>query len=397
MVGYGLPAQYLALSWGILISVGTSIGISGSYMRILAFPKNKISYNECFYQAMEAHGVEVLEGVFSGGWLVSNVRAGDWLHIHWPSFSYSVKQGKMRLIVRFFRFTALFVMARLKGARVVWTAHNLLPHDRAVIPWLDVLGRQFIVRIASVVLVHGREAAAALIKRFPIVKEKITLIPHGHWIGYYPATLTRDEARAKLDIPQAAFVYLFIGLCKPYKNLDGLVRVFRAHEQGGILLIAGKFQDPAYHAEIVRLAGNDCRIRIHAEFIPDAEMQTFLLACDVVVVPYREILTSGTAMLAMSFGRPVVSIDRGFLRDVVTVETGLLFSPEDPQGLSRALAEVHNVHYDSEQILAHARKFSFEQAAVSCIKALEKVSGSAVPSLSDAVSDVSVNGGEAPK
>ncbi len=368
-------------------------------MRILAFPKNKISYNECFYQAIEAHGVEVLEGVFSGGWLVSNVRPGDWLHIHWPSFSYSVKQGKTRLIVRFFRFIALFVLARLKGARVMWTAHNLLPHDRAAIPWLDVLGRQFIIRIASVVLVHGREAAAALIERFPIATEKITLIPHGHWIGYYPATVSRGEARTKLDIAESAFVYLFIGLCKPYKNLDGLVRAFRAHAQGDILLIAGKFQDPAYHAEIVGLAGNDSRIRIHAEFIPDAEMQTFLLACDVVVVPYREILTSGTAMLAMSFGRPVVSIDRGFLRDVITAETGLLFPPDDPQGLSRALVEAREVRYDSERILAHASQFSFEQAAVSCIQALEKISGPVanpslvsperLPSQSEVVSKVS--------
>lgn len=345
-------------------------------VRILAFPKNGTPYSECFYRALEARGVEVLEGVFSGGWLAGNVRPGDWLHIHWPSFSYSAKEGRRQLLVRFFRFVALLVLARLKGARVVWTAHNLLPHDRSAIAWLDVLGRQFIIRISSVVLVRGQEAAAVLTGRFPGTKGKLVHIPHGHWIGYYPSATTSTEARTKLGIAEDTFAYLFIGLCKPCKNLDGLVRTFRARKEEGVLLIAGHFQDPAYQAEILRLAGDDPRIRIHAGFVPDDEMQTFLVASDVVVLPYREILTSGAAMLAMSFGRPVVSIDRGFLRDVVTAETGLLFSLDDLQGLNCALRKAREVRYDGERILAHARQFSFEQAADSCIKVLEQISRS---------------------
>ena len=42
-------------------------------------------------------------------------------------------------------------------------------------------------------------------------------------------------------------------------------------------------------------------------YIPDAELQVWLRAADVVVLPFRDILTSGSAILALSFGRAVVA------------------------------------------------------------------------------------------
>lgn len=348
-------------------------------MRILAFPKNGIAYNECFYRALEARGVEVLEGVFSGGWLSETVRPGDWLHLHWPSFSYAEKRGRAKLLLRFSRFVALLLLAKAKGAHIAWTAHNLLPHDPCAMPWLDVLGRHIVIRLSGVILVHGPAAAAVLADRFPAVREKTVLIPHGHWIGHYPASITSAEARTRLGIPEDAYTYLFIGLCKPYKNLEGLIQAFRLQNENAVLVIAGHFQSPEYHARIHALAADDPRIRIHAGFVPDHEMQTFLLASNVVVAPYREILTSGTALLALSFGRPIVSIDRGFLRDVVSVETGLLYAPDAPQGLYDALRDVREIHFDGERILSHARRFSFEQAADVCIAAFARTEGHARP------------------
>lgn len=355
-------------------------------MRILAFPKNGIAYNECFYRALEARGVEVLEGIFCGGWLSETIRPGDWLHIHWPSFSYAWKAGGAKLLLRFSRFVALLLLAKAKGARIAWTAHNLLPHDPCAMPWLDVLGRHIVIRLSGVILVHGPAAAAVLVERFPAARGKIVQIPHGHWIGHYPAAIGCSEARAKLGIPEDAFTYLFIGLCKPYKNLEGLVQTFRLQNENAVLVIAGHFQSPEYHAVIHALAADDPRIRIHAGFIPDHEMQTFLFASSVVVAPYREILTSGTALLAMSFGRPIVSIDRGFLRDIVSAETGLLYATDAPQGLHDALRDVREIHYDSERILSHARRFSFEQAADVCIAAFARLEDPARPADSPASS-----------
>lgn len=342
-------------------------------MRIIAFPKSGISYNDCFYQAIENQGVEVLEGVFSGGWLAGNIVSGDWIHIHWPSFFYSGKYGRIQQVIWFLRFLALLALIRSKGGRVIWTAHNLFPHDRAVVPQLDFIGRHVIIKISKIILIHGHEAAQLFVSSFPSSRKKITIIPHGHWINYYPMDLSKDAAREQLNIPKLSFVYLFIGLCKPYKNVDILIKSFRDQEDNNsLLIIAGKFQDLNYRNEISSLASADPRIIIHEGYIPNEKMQVYLKACDTVVVPYREILTSGTAMLAMSFGRPLISVSMGFLRDVVNQNIGILFSPDDPQGLTHALNACRYASFEEHAILDHARQFTFEDAANLCVTAMKQ-------------------------
>src|ERR1700743_33515 len=124
-------------------------------MRVIAFPKSGIAYNDCFYAAVEREGVEVLDGDLSRRWLLANICRGDWVHLHWPSFGYNVSGSRMRAIIWFTRFVALLLLARAKGAQIVWTAHNLLPHDRCSIAGLDVLGRHIVIRLSRFILIHG--------------------------------------------------------------------------------------------------------------------------------------------------------------------------------------------------------------------------------------------------
>jgi beta-1,4-mannosyltransferase len=264
---------------------------------------------------------------------------------------------------------------KLKAARIVWTAHNVLPHRRSTVPAVDVLGRHLVIALADVVLVHGSGAASVLVARFPRTKRKLVSIPFGNWIDYYPVTHTRDTARAELNIPASAFTFLFIGLCAPYKNVDGLVDAFRGLSGDAALVIAGRFQSQSFQDEIVALAQGDSRIRIHPGHIPKDTLHTYLVACDAVIVPYREILTSGTAMLALSCGRPVVSVSIGFLNDIVTSDVGLLFDPDEPGRLRWALNETRNRHFDEERILQHARRFTYEEAAKVFISSLTNLAG----------------------
>lgn len=340
-------------------------------MRVIAFPKKGISYNDCFYAAVEAQRVEVVEGVFSGVWLQTNVRHGDWIHLHWPSFAYNMPGTKLMQIIWFARFIGLLLLIRAKGAGLVWTAHNLLPHDRCQIPFLDILGRHLVIRLSNIILVHGPSPAATLEKRFPSAGGKIVLIPHGHWVGYYPVTMSREDARLRLGISLDITLFLFIGLCKPYKNLHELIKTFHTSNLDAKLIIAGKFQDPIYLKHNLSLADNDPRIQIIEGFIPDESMQLYLKACDYVVVPYREILTSGTAMLALSFGRPLISVNIGFLRDVIADDIGILYAHEDPNGLAMALSEAMHRKFCEKVIIDHARQYSFTEAAQIFIESLQ--------------------------
>ena len=350
-------------------------------MKLFAFPKSKYIYNELLYEELESTGVEVVEGIFSGRWLFRHAVRGDVAHLHWPSFEYAAPRAPA-LLYRFVRWALILLLLRARGIRVFWSAHNILPHDRSTIGLLDTLGRRLLIRMSEVIFVHGRHAAIRLLEVFPAATSKLRIVPHGHFIGYYPVSGDQRSARDALSLPQESYVYLFVGLCKPYKNLEGLIEAFRRIEGNAVLLIAGKFQSRSYEDMIRKHAEVDPRVMLCPGFIPDPDLHRFLLASDVVVAPYLETLTSGTAMLAMSFGRPIVSVALGHLLDVVTPDVGELYDPEQNCSLHRALEQVRRRKFDESAILEHARSFTYEEAArvlAACIESRAVPADSSAP------------------
>jgi glycosyltransferase involved in cell wall biosynthesis len=340
-------------------------------LSLMAFPIRGDSYTESFYSALSALGVEVRAGILAGRWLIANLRQVDYVHLHWPSFLYGAPTRRTCLY-RFSIFLFFLLLCRWRRIRLVWTVHNLYPHDRCVIPQLDRLARWLLVRMAARFAIHGRSAAAEVQRTFPAVADRTVLIEHGHWVGRYPRTLSREAARSELSLREGDFVYLFVGLCKPYKNVHGLIRAFNALPGNDVLVIAGKFQDPAYEAAIrTAIDQSPKRILLHAGFIPDEKMQVYLGAANVVVAPYLEVLTSGTAMLALSFGRPVIAPRIGFLKDVVVDGCGVLYDPTAPDGLINAMVAVQTKSFNEESILTIAKTHSWEASARAFLEGLK--------------------------
>jgi glycosyltransferase involved in cell wall biosynthesis len=60
-------------------------------------------------------------------------------------------------------------------------------------------------------------------------------------------------------------------------------------------------------------------------------------AADVVVLPYRAVLTSGAAMLAFSFDRGIVAPRLGCLLELERTGAAILYDPDAPDGLAGAL------------------------------------------------------------
>jgi glycosyltransferase involved in cell wall biosynthesis len=334
------------------------------------------SYTSCFYAALRALGVEVLDADWSGRWLTARVRRGDILHLHWPSFLYTVPGSRLRSWRGLLRFTVLMLLLRARGARIVWTAHNLYPHDQGRTP-LHRLGRRIVVWLCAYVCVHGPAAAARVQREFRVPTAALVLLEHGNFLGFYANTISRAAARARLDIPEGEFVYLFVGLCKPYKNLELLIRSHAALADDSRLWIVGHFQSAAYRERVqhaaARAAGG--RIRVLDRFVPSEELQLYLNASDAVVLPYQEILTSGTALLALSFSRPVVAPRMGVLPEVVTSECGVLYDPLANDGLSAAMRTVRERRFDPAAVLRQAQQFSWERSAVTFLRTILQPAG----------------------
>jgi glycosyltransferase involved in cell wall biosynthesis len=83
-----------------------------------------------------------------------------------------------------------------------------------------------------------------------------------------------------------------------------------------VLLIAGHPRNQRIARELADLAGNDPRVLLRPHFVPSDETQLYFRAADLIVLPYHEVLNSGSALLALSFGCPVLVPVAGALQEL---------------------------------------------------------------------------------
>jgi glycosyltransferase involved in cell wall biosynthesis len=134
---------------------------------------------------------------------------------------------------------------------------------------------------------------------------------------------------------------LFFGKVLAYKGAEDLLAAFAAvpADLPAILTIAGQCVDPGMRSRLEALAraGRE-RVALRLERIPDRDVPALFASADVVALPYRTITTSGCAMLALAYGRPLVvpELD-GFAhlpREAITSYSG------PGQALTAALVQV---------------------------------------------------------
>jgi glycosyltransferase involved in cell wall biosynthesis len=83
---------------------------------------------------------------------------------------------------------------------------------------------------------------------------------------------------------------------------------------------------------------NERNGRFDEGYAPHERVPLYFAAADVVVLPFRQVTTSGSAVLALSLGRPVVAPRIGALRDL-PVDVGFLYEDGGLVGaLGRALS-----------------------------------------------------------
>lgn len=276
-----------------------------SRLRILARPAFESSrinpYTSLLYGPMRRAGHEVVEYRWDravwGTW--------DVTHVHWPEsvFNHTLPEAWITtesLLVALGR-------ARARGAKVLWTVHNLRAHERRhPVAEARFRDRYFELLDGIVTLSEaGREAAVATYPRLAALPSWV--VPHPHYRGRYPDTMSRAQARQSLGVSNDTRVLLNFGRVFEYKNLPALFAAVKQQSaQDWLVIVAGRPRSAELAAQLEREARVDPRIRLDFEFIGDESVQRYFRAADVVVLPYREILNSGTALLALSFDRPVL-------------------------------------------------------------------------------------------
>lgn len=276
-------------------------------MRVLARPafsnRGVNPYNARIYTGIEAHGVRVREYDWRGLLIGADV-----VHVHWPESSFNHGWLGAKLTTE-----ALLVglgTARRRGAKVVWTMHNLRAHERRHPVSEASFWARFVPHLDAVIALSEASLARARRERDDLNHLPAFVVRHPHYRGAYRDDIDRAAARARLDIPLDKPVVAFFGHIKAYKNVPALVKTVLDMPET-YLVVAGKARDRALADAVRGAAGTAKRVRLALEHVPDDEAQVFLRAADLIALPYVDILNSGTALLGLSFDRAVWLPDDG--------------------------------------------------------------------------------------
>jgi glycosyltransferase involved in cell wall biosynthesis len=278
------------------------------------------------------------------------------LHFHWqPDYFYLAKRRRyidppprmprLRSWLKLAGFATRLRVARLLGYRIVWTIHDVYPPPSVLRP--AALGRSFdrrgqraLARSCDAFIAHHSSLADLASAEFGIDRRRIRVVPHGAYLDRYPPGRSRLEIRTELGIDPHAFVFLAFGSMRPDKSIGPLLDAFRAVESPDVaLIVAGRVEDVESLRLLQAAARQDRRIKALPGFVPDEDVRELYDAADASVLARDEEWTSGSVILSLSLGVPVVCARLDAHEQLVDGRAGWLFDPVRADGLRSALEE----------------------------------------------------------
>lgn len=263
-------------------------------------------FNAILSAALEDIGYTVIEpshaqGVFG---------RADIILINWPG---AATQQKWPIAIRRSLFQLLVLtVQRLRGAKIVWIAHNSTSHD-SVRPKIERFYMQLVVRLlAGVVFLTGGSRPAALEQHPGLEKLPYAIMQHPVYGDHYPQSPSKTAARSALKLPVYRKIVGMVGDLKSYKGVDDFLVAFSDiadSDLDGILV--GKAREPELAASIRQCAAQAAkrgRALSHTDRrASDEELVTALAALDLLVLPYKGGENSGIAILAAERGTPILA------------------------------------------------------------------------------------------
>ena len=299
----------------------------------------------------------------------------DILHLDWPHDWYGGRNTVLRFLKRWMYLRALRQKKKLIGkSKLVWTAHNLVAHDsrdrqdehRMI---------QALIDQCDGIMVMSETSHDLLREQYQVPNQaSVEKVYHGHYADCYPNTCSRVEARAKLNLGDDTRIVVTVGSVRPYKGIEGLIdTLLKSPATNFKWIIAGRSATEEYGIHVSSLVEaayrQGCDIEFHNTLVPDNDLQFYFNAADACILPFENVLNSGSMLMAMSFGCPVIAPAVGSIPEVINSDWGFLYEPNSPDSthsaLKRAMAKVSTHEFDEirEAVISSTKeRYSWELA-----------------------------------
>lgn len=293
------------------------------------------------------------------------------LHLHWLSPYLKGENALVKLIYGLKFLLDVYIVKKNK-IKIIWTIHNLTDHN-AKFPEIEKVIKQFFLYFVDHAIVHSEAAKTMVLETYRFNPEKVAVIPHGHYRDVYPEAIAQREARQQLNLPLNFKIFLNFGMIKPYKGIESLLEIWGKYtdiSEEAYLLVVGRALDEAYGQKITQQIATIKNGKFINEFIPDDQLHLYFSAADVIVLPFNRILTSGSLLLAISYGKPVIAPKCDNLSETLEDAGEFLYDNASQDGLLEKIHASINANLDNlaEKTYRVGDRLSWSNIAVQTIK-----------------------------
>ncbi|HCV14971.1 MAG TPA: hypothetical protein DF637_01370 [Rikenellaceae bacterium] len=337
--------------------------INTGKIQFSAYPPN-IKQNpaiELFHNSLIECGFEHRQVDFSLFTVCSKRGKGLLLIIHWPSFFW-YSPWIIISILKLMKFILVCLTAKVNGYRLVWCAHNSIPHKYFNYR-LELYARRFILRNFDLIVNLAKNASLERLQITGVKPVREVLAIHGHYEErYIPGNVITRET---LGIPQESIVVLLHSNLKEYKGDIDFIDEFRMNATKKLcLVVTGEIRENELsHQKIIFLPG----------YKSEEEMADLIKLSDFFALPYKRITTSGAYMLAVTFEKPMITTDLPFFREHSLKDTALYYMIGD-SSLRQVFEKIENGWKpDQENLREMKNLYTWKNAAINIKEAVNEM------------------------
>lgn len=290
------------------------------------------------------------------------------VHLHWV---HPVGKNLLISLFKFVIFQLTVLIFWLRRVKIYWTIHNLEPHEKKHI-WLDSINNFLLAKYVTSVFVHGVSAIPIIVKKIPSLSGKIYCAFHGN----YNEIISLHCKRTGGAVSEGR-CFLYFGLIRSYKGVLDLIEQYSKISETGTLIIVGQPYSLNIKIAIEKLAEKDARVILKFGYLDHDDLVSYICDADVVVLPFKEVFTSGSLMLAMTLGKPVIVPKIGLLTEYVSDDCAFMYEDISDCGLYEAIRTAFNASDETLRSMGSIAKrradnFSWDATAVSIVNVYQQ-------------------------
>ncbi len=285
------------------------------------------------------------------------------IHINWLLF--------YTMDIRFLKTIKRILIKRNDACKIVYTAHNVLPHVNGT---KSIEQLRKIYNLVDVIILHGESIKKEFVQYFPEYESKVFIQYHGANeninINY---NINKIDKKLIDEVSKFNKHYIYFGNIFFNKGLDILLNIWcNSFKASDIQLIsAGRITEKYESLEKAMALAKQNKNVLILDHVDDNTLNYLINISSLIIMPYRHASMSGVVFTAADFSKTVLTTDKGAIKEyLVNNYDSFIVTENQLENQLKKISVMDNK--DLEQMGARLHediysKFSWHNIAVSLV------------------------------